>query len=170
MRKTFVLAAVALAVALFVTSCAGTPWSVTASSDRTSRSDKGDRPDKDRDKGDRPDRQGPRAPKESVLLGEQDVDFKVDHDTINVRNHEGSFRALYFSVEENDIELFNLVVDFGNGEKQMINSRLIFREGSRSRLIDLNGRDRRIKSIQFTYKTVGTWRGGKARVVVYGVK
>jgi hypothetical protein len=166
MKKIFVASTVAFAVALLVTSCAGTPWSVTASSDRTARSDKGERSDRNAQS----DRGGPRGPKDSVLLGEQDVDFKVDHDTINVRNHEGSFRALYFSVEENDIELFNLVVDFGNGEKQMINSRLIFHEGSRSRLIDLNGRDRRIKSIQFTYKTVGTWRDGKAHVVVYGVK
>ena len=160
MRTNVILAAVALVVALSVTSCAGTPWVITASSQRNAQSDRTERPD----------RNANRAPRDSVLLGQQDVDFKVDHDTINVRNHEGSFRALYFSVEENDIELFNLVVDFGNGEKQMINSRLIFREGSRSRLIDLNGRDRRIKSIQFTYKTVGTWRGGKARVVVYGVK
>jgi hypothetical protein len=104
------------------------------------------------------------------MLGEQEVDYRVDHDTIAVGNHEGSFRALYFVVEKNDIELFNLVIDFGNGEKQAMNTRLVFNEGSRSRLIDLNGRERRIKSIQFTYKTVGTWQEGKARVVVYGVK
>jgi hypothetical protein len=48
--------------------------------------------------------------------------------------------------------------------------RLIFNEGSRSRLIDLNGRERRINSIQFTYRTLGSWQEGKARVVVYGVK
>lgn len=104
------------------------------------------------------------------MLGEQEVDFKVDHDTIAVRDYQGSFGSLFFVVEKNDIELFNLVIDFGNGEKQSVNTRLVFNEGSRSRLIDLNGRDRRIKSIQFTYKTVGTWQEGKARVVVYGVK
>jgi hypothetical protein len=148
MKKILFLAAIALSV----TACAGTPWFITASSDRTPRSD----------------RAGP--PRDSVMLGEQEVDYRVDHDTIDVRNHEGSFRALYFYVENNDIELYNLVVEFGNGERQTISTRLVFKEGSRSQLIDLNGAERRIKSIQFTYKTVGTWQEGKARVTVYGVK
>jgi len=73
-------------------------------------------------------------------------------------------------VEKNDIELFDLVVDFGNGQRQSINTRLVFNEGSRSRQIDLDGRERRIRSIQFTYKTVGSWQEGRARVAVYGVK
>lgn len=148
MRKILFLAAVALSV----TACAGTPWFVSVSSDRSGHSDR------------------PAPPRDSVMLGEQEVDFKVDHDTIAVRDYQGSFGSLFFVVEKNDIELFNLVIDFGNGEKQSVNTRLVFNEGSRSRLIDLNGRDRRIKSIQFTYKTVGTWQEGKARVVVYGVK
>jgi hypothetical protein len=73
-------------------------------------------------------------------------------------------------VEKNDLELFNLVVIYENGERQGIETRLIFNEGSRSRLIDLVGGERRIKSIQFTYRTIGTWQEGKARVVVYGVR
>lgn len=140
------------AVALSVTACMGTPWVVTASSDRTARSDE------------------PRAPKDSVMLGEQEVDFKVDHDRISVRDTEGSFRALFFVVEKNDIELLSLVIDFERGESQRIDTRLAFIEGSRSRMIDLDGRQHRITSIQFTYRTVGTWREGKARVVLYGVR
>jgi hypothetical protein len=143
MKKILFLAVIALSV----TSCAGTPWFITASSRNVSG-----------------------APRDSVLLGEQEVDFRVDHDKIDVQRHEGSFRALFFQVEKNDIELFNLVVTFENGERQEIETRLIFNEGSRSRLIDLDGRERRIKSIQFTYRTVGTWQEGKARVVVYGVR
>jgi hypothetical protein len=110
------------------------------------------------------------APKDSVLLGERSVDFKADHDTIAVGNYEGSFRSLFFRVEKNDVELFNLVIAYSNGEKQQLQTRLIFKEGSRSRQIDFSGGKRRIKTIQFTYKTVGNWQDGKARVVVYGVK
>jgi hypothetical protein len=150
MKKILFLSAVALSV----TSCVGTPWVITASSDRAGR----------------PERNVSQAPNNSVLLGEQEVDFKVDRDKIDVRRYEGSFRSLFFLVEKNDIELFNLVVVFENGERQNIDTRLIFNEGSRSRLMDLNGRERRIKSIQFTYRTVGTWAEGKARVAVYGVK
>jgi hypothetical protein len=151
MRKILFLAAVALSV----TSCVGTPWVITASSDRNAQA--------------RTERPASEAPRDSVLLGEQEVDFKVDHDKIDVKRHEGSFRSLFFQVEKNDIELFNLLVVYENGERQGIETRLIFNEGSRSRLIDLNGGERRIKSIQFTYRTVGTWQEGKARVVVYGV-
>jgi hypothetical protein len=153
MGKTYLVAAMAMSMV----ACAGTPWVITASSDRSAASD-------------RPahvERTVP--PRDSVMLGEQDVDFNVDHDSIDVGGRAGSFRALYFVVENNDIELFNIVVDFGNGERQSINSRLVFNQGSRSRQIDLEGRDRRIKSIRFTYKTVGAWQDGKAHVSVYGV-
>jgi hypothetical protein len=112
----------------------------------------------------------PPAPKGNVLLGERVVSFRADHDTIAVGNYEGYFRSLFFRVEKNDIELFNLVIVYGNGEKQMLETRLVFKEGSRSRLIDFVGGKRRIQTIQFTYKTVGTWEDGRARVVVYGVR
>ena len=150
MRKILFLAAVALSV----TSCVGTPWTTTASSDRNTQARA----------------EGSQPPRDSVLLGEQDVDFKVDHDKIDVKRHNGSFRSLFFLVEKNDMELFNLVVIYENGERQGIETRLTFNEGSRSRLIDLVGGERRIKSIQFTYRTIGTWQEGKARVVVYGVR
>jgi hypothetical protein len=149
MKQIMLLAVVALSV----TACVGTPWVITASSDGAAR----------------PERTATRAPNNSVLLGEQEVDFRVDRDKIDVRRYEGSFRSLFFLVEKNDIELFDLVVVFENGERQNIDTRLIFNEGSRSRMIDLNGGERRIKSIQFTYRTVGSRHEGKARVAVYGV-
>jgi hypothetical protein len=110
------------------------------------------------------------APADRVMLGERVVNFKADHDVIEVGNYEGFFRSLYFVVEKNDVEIFNIVVVYGNGERERIDTRLVFREGSRSRMVDLAGVKRRIRSIQFTYRTVGTWLEGRARVVVYGVK
>ena len=141
MRKLAFLAAVALSVSACMTAPSGKPAPAA-----------------------------PAAAKDSILLGEREVNFKADHDTIAVGNYEGSFRSLFFKVEKNDVELFNLVILYGNGEKQRLETRLIFKEGSRSRLIDFAGGKRRIKTIQFTYKTVGTWQDGKARVAVYGVK
>lgn len=110
------------------------------------------------------------VPKGSVPLGQRTVNFKADHDVIQVGGYEGAFRSLYFVVEKNDIEIFNIVVTYGNGEKQRLGTRLIFSEGSRSRAIDFEGGKRRIKTIAFTYKTVGTWQDGRARVAVYGVR
>jgi hypothetical protein len=109
-------------------------------------------------------------PANSVALGERTVDFRADHDEINVGNADGLFRSLYFVVEKNDIELLNLTIVYGNGEREKIDMRLMFNEGSRSRLVDLQGGKRRIQSIQFNYRTVGTWQDGKAHVIVYGVR
>jgi hypothetical protein len=109
------------------------------------------------------------APGQEVL-GERTVDFRTDHDVISVGAYEGMFRALSFQVEKNDVEIFNIVVVYGNGEREKIDTRLVFREGTRSRVVDLHGGKRRIRNIEFTYRTVGKRNEGKARVVVYGVR
>jgi hypothetical protein len=110
------------------------------------------------------------APAGSVVLGERSVDFRADQETINIDASEGLFRSLFFTVENNDLEIFNLFIVYGNGDREQIDMRHIFKEGSRSRLIDLRGDQRRIRTIQFTYRTVGNWREGKARIVIHGVK
>jgi len=112
----------------------------------------------------------PAPPAKSVSLGERSVDFRSDHDEFNVGVDDGLFRSLYFVVEKNDIEIQNLTVVYGNGEREKIGTRLVFTEGSRSRLVDLRGGERRISSILFNYKTIGEWQDGKAHVIVYGVR
>jgi hypothetical protein len=109
-------------------------------------------------------------PPGSVPLGERTVSFKADHDVIGVGAYSGTFRSLFFVVEKNDVELFNVVVVYGNGERERFDTRLAFQEGSRSRVLDFHGGKRIIRSIQFTYRTIGTWADGRARVVVYGVR
>jgi hypothetical protein len=109
-------------------------------------------------------------PHGSVFLGERTVPFRGDHDVITVGDYEGFFRSLVFVVENNDIEVFDLVIVYGNGDRERMDTRLIFNEGSRSRFIDLLGGKRRIRNIQFTYKTVGSWLDGRAHVAVYGVR
>jgi hypothetical protein len=112
----------------------------------------------------------PMIPSDRVLLGERSVDFKADHDVIPVGAYEGLFKSLVFVVEKNDVEIFNIVLTYGNGERQKIDTRLVFSADSRSRVIQFDGGKRRIKTIAFTYKTVGNWAAGKARVVVFGVR
>ena len=113
---------------------------------------------------------GPSIPQGAVLLGEREVDFKGDHDVIQVGKDQGFFRDLLFVVENNDVQLYNLVVVYGNGEREKFDTRLNFGEGSRSRRLHVEGAKRMIQSITFTYKTVGSWLSGKARVVVYGIR
>ncbi len=108
-------------------------------------------------------------PHGSVYLAEQSVPFKGQHGTVAIGDYDGWFRALFFKVERNDIEIFNMVITYGNGEREKIDTRLAFSEGSRSRLINLEGGIRHIRSVEFYYKTVGSWLDGKALIRIYGV-
>ncbi len=77
------------------------------------------------------------------MLGRQDVDFKNDHDRIDVGRKEGRFKQT-FSPE----------------------LRHRFDEKSTSRVIDLPGDRRTIKRIDFNYRSINR-REGKATVAVY---
>ncbi len=107
-------------------------------------------------------------PAHSVLLGERRVDFHAERDVIAVGDYKGSFHSIHFVVERNNIELFNMVVIYGDGEREKVENRLIFDENTRSRTITLDGWRRHIRSIAFEYRTVGDWEDGRARVLVYG--
>ena len=100
-------------------------------------------------------------------LGELEVNGKYDHDTLKIGFDDGRFSKLTFVVEDSDLELFDVVIKFGNGEKYSPTTRLTFKEGSRTGVIDLPGDQRFIKSIDFKY---GNLPGsGKARLRVYGL-
>ena len=67
-------------------------------------------------------------------------------------------------VDDGDLEMFNVRVVFGNGQVYSPDTRLYFREDTRTRVIDLSGDARIIRRIEFRYKSV---RGGRAEVLVY---
>ena len=110
------------------------------------------------------------GPSGSITLGERFVAFRGDHDVIEVGPYEGGFHSLYFVVDENDVEITNFVVTYGNGDRERFDTRLVFAHGERSRSLVLRGGERHIRSIAFTYRTVGEWRNGRAHVRVYGVR
>ena len=110
------------------------------------------------------------VPTGSISLGERFVAFRGDHDVVNVGPYDGAFRSLYFVVEDNDVEITNFVVTYGNGERERFDTRLVFTRGERSRYLELRGGERHIRSIAFTYRTAGEWRNGRAHVRVYGVR
>lgn len=102
-----------------------------------------------------------------TLLGEQWVDGKRDKDTLKVSKYADKFDQLTLVVTESDLELKDLVVKFGDGAKDRWSPNLkhTFKEGSRSRVIDLPGHDRIIKKIDLTYANIAG--GGRAKVAVY---
>lgn len=100
------------------------------------------------------------------LLGSRQVNFAVDRDVIPVTAREGVFRAIKLEVEEGNLEMYDIKVVFGNGEVFSPETRLVFRENSRSRTIDLPGNRRVINRVEFFYRSRA--RRGKATVRLYG--
>jgi len=100
-------------------------------------------------------------------IGMRPVDFRVDHDAITAVG-EGTFRTIRIDVEGGDLEMFDVKVTFGNGETFSPTTRLYFREGTRSREIDLPGAARIIRRIDFFYRSALFGAQGRAIVHVYG--
>jgi len=106
---------------------------------------------------------------ERVFLGELEVNFRAERDTLRVGGDEGRYRRIYIEAEGNDIEVLDLDVAFGIG-RQDVPVRHIFRENTRSRIIDLEGAARVIRSITVKYRTVGRLREGRATLKFYGIR
>lgn len=100
-------------------------------------------------------------------IGERQVNYKIDHDVLNVTYRDGTFRQLRFGVRGGSINVYRCVIHFENGESQEIDLRSTFRKGSKSRIVDLSGNRRLIDKISFWYDTKD-FSANKAVVVVWG--
>jgi hypothetical protein len=100
-----------------------------------------------------------------VMLGERSIDGKVDRDRITVGRAEGKFSKLTLVALDSDLELLSFEVKFKRGEPWRPELKHFFREGARTRVIDLPGDDRTIQYIDFTYKNLpGDYRRAKLQV------
>ena len=99
-------------------------------------------------------------------LGSRKVSFRTERDAVSAAG-EGRFRRVMIAVDDADLELFNVRIVFGNGEVYSPDTRLYFREDSRTRVIDLPGDARIIRRIEFAYKSVRGGGDGRAEVHVY---
>jgi hypothetical protein len=100
------------------------------------------------------------------LLGRREVEFRNDHDRIEVSPRR-SYRQLDVRVEGAPIEMYDMVITFGNGRTFKPGLRHRFAEGSGSRIIDLPGDRREIRRVDFYYRSLSR-RGGRATVALYG--
>lgn len=101
-------------------------------------------------------------------LGARDVTDRADHDTIMVTSSEGRFNAVQFRVRGHAVDFQRVVIHFGNGEDQNVALRHTIPAGGESRVVDIDGRDRVIRSIEFWYDANTFGRGGHATVTVFG--
>jgi hypothetical protein len=89
-----------------------------------------------------------------TFLGEKRVDGWSDKDTIKVPRQFGRFSKLVVVVEDSDLELDDFVVNYGRGQKFQPQLNQVFRDGQRSRVIDLPDVAQGIKQIHIRYRNL----------------
>ncbi|MCK4795834.1 MAG: hypothetical protein KAT05_00560 [Spirochaetes bacterium] len=103
------------------------------------------------------------------FLGSKIVNFKTEKDVIWITESEGAFRKIMFKVKDNTVVIHKLIITYGNGSKDVIPVKWIFKQGDWSRIIDLKGKRRVIRKITFYYKSVGPLINGRAEIKVFGI-
>jgi hypothetical protein len=99
-------------------------------------------------------------------LGERWVDGRLDRDVVPVERRE-RYQRIMLVVEHSAVELYDVVIVFGNGEVYSPRTRMVFGQGATSREIDLPGNARHIERIEFRYGNLPG--GGRAQVEVWGL-
>jgi hypothetical protein len=95
-----------------------------------------------------------------VELGCKQVNFiGADRDVIPVGRREGRFKAIRLEARGNDVEMLDLKVVYTNGAPDDIRVRSKIREGTRTRPLDLRGRERSIRQIDMVYRKPLNFRG-----------
>ena len=101
-----------------------------------------------------------------VKLGEKDVDFKVDHDTIGAES-KGNIREIHLRVANAPIKFRKVVVNYKDGNKQELEFLEDVAIGKESRAITIEGDGHPIKTVDLWYET-DSLGGKKAKVTIYG--
>ena len=105
-----------------------------------------------------------------VDLGCKQVNFiGADRDSIRVGRREGRFKAIRLQAKGNDVEMLDLKVIYANGAPDDIPVRAMIRQGTRTRPLDLRGRERAIHQIDMVYRKPLNFRG-LATVCVEGLE
>lgn len=100
-------------------------------------------------------------------LGTVTVSDRLDHDTMPVTRGQGTFTAIKLKVARHAVQFRSVKIHFANGESQEVELRDQIPAGGESRVIDVLGGDRGIRSIEFLYDAQSV-RGRKATVRVFG--
>lgn len=102
-------------------------------------------------------------------LGSRTVNYSLDKDVIPVGAKEGVYTQLKLVVSGGSLNMHRMVVEYGNGERDEIELRHQFGRGSTSRVIDLRGNRRIIRSVHFWYDSKNLSRQ-RARISLFGAR
>jgi hypothetical protein len=106
-----------------------------------------------------------------VLLGEKEVGFRVDRDTINIGHREDwyrerRFRQLRFVADRSDVHMISIRLFYLNGFSENFRVDRLIRDGEDLPL-DLRGERSFIRSIEMVYRSRPDFRG-QAIIRVFG--
>jgi len=101
------------------------------------------------------------------VLGERKVNFIRDKDVTEVRSRT-PYTAIRFSVEDKDVRISDLRIEFDNGDKLTPAIDEVIKAGESSRIIELARDGRVINSIEFKYRSLGNVLQGRANVLITG--
>ncbi|MFN5477352.1 MAG: hypothetical protein ACOVOS_11240 [Chitinophagaceae bacterium] len=103
-------------------------------------------------------------------LGTTSAKSSNDHDVIVVAGPYDFFRKLKFKVVDSDIEMRYILVRYDDGgAPERIETAFNIPQGAESRVLELKGGKRKLKSVEFWYRDKGLFNG-KADVMLYGIK
>jgi hypothetical protein len=104
------------------------------------------------------------------LLGTVTANYSADHGQIIVAGPHDYFRRLKFKVTNSPLMMNRMIVRYDDGgAPENIDIRFNIPKGGESREIDLRGRKRKIKAVDFWYETKG-FLNGKAHLTLFGIK
>ncbi len=92
------------------------------------------------------------------------MDGRVDTDQVDFSQKWGTVSKLMIQVVDSDLEMIDLRIVYVSGNDFRPSGRHYFREGSRTRGIDLPGNEI-LRAVQFKYRNLPG--GGRARVQVW---
>lgn len=104
------------------------------------------------------------------IIGTSQAKFTADHDAIVVAGPYDFFRRLKFKVTDAPLNMVKMIVRYDDGGlPENIPLRFNIPQGGESRIIDLKGTKRKLKSVEFWYDTKGILHG-RADVTLFGMK
>ncbi|MGK2856524.1 MAG: hypothetical protein ACSLFQ_04900 [Thermoanaerobaculia bacterium] len=103
-----------------------------------------------------------------VYLGDRVVTNKAERDTFVVKGNDW-FRRIQFETRRAGVEILDLEIHYEGGGVQDIEVRSFVEPGGWSREIDLNGGERRLEKVVFTYKASPKGKR-RAALRLYGIR
>ena len=100
------------------------------------------------------------------LLGDAWVTGQFERAIIRVGKNEGRVPRLMLVITQSSLEVGDVVIQFGNGQRWSPGLRHSFADGSRSRAIELPGHVRFIRGVELVHGAVPP--GGRAHAEIWG--